>query len=582
MSNSAKLALSLALTAVATAFVPQLGCEAPKKPAAPAATPAAPAPAAAPEAPSVDKDASMRKPAGLPAGPDEKPVDGDWIVSRAPVEMKHLNPLNTSDAYAQRAINYVFDSLLDRDPLTLALKPKLAESWEAAPDHLSYTFKIRKGVTFHDGHPLSAEDVKFTFDKMMEPTTDCADLRNYFQDFSSCNLVDADTVRFVATKPFFLHEIMLGDFTVIPKHIYSVGDFNNHPNNRAPIGSGPYKLEKWDTGQQLVFTRNHEYWGDALGMGGHIEKFVWRIITDDNAAMQSALRGDIDSIPLLPKDWTTDAASPEFEKQFNKIMFDQPAFWYMGWNQKRPFFADKRVRKAMTLLLDRETIREKILHGLAEQLTCSFMPGTAEYLESLKPLPFDPAEAARLLDEAGWKDSNGNGIRDKDGVEFQFEVLLPSSSEEWEQFATLHQEELGRVGIKSTLRQMEWANVIDTLDKRNFDSFIMGWAMSPDPDMYQIWHSSQIEKGSNYVAFNNPEADKLIEDYRASFDREARTKMCHRFHEILYDEQPYTFLFTPKALLGVNKRVHNVVVYPLFRSRPLLEWFVPAELQKFK
>jgi peptide/nickel transport system substrate-binding protein len=389
-------------------------------------------------------------------------------------------------------------------------------------------------------------------------------------------------IRFTASKPFFLHEIILGDFSVIPKHIYSTGEFNNHPNNRAPIGSGPYRLEKWDTGQELVFARNTEYWGAAIGRQGYIDKFRWRIITDDNAAMQSALRGDLDSIGLLPKQWVSDAKAPEFEAQFNKFSYDSPAFWYIGWNQKRPYFADKRVRKALTLLLDRETIRTTVLHGLAEQLTSCFMPGTAEYKENLTPLPFDPAAAAALLDEAGWKDSNGNGIRDKDGVEFKFEILLPSSSEEWEQFATIHQEELRRTGIEMTLRQLEWASVIDTIDKRNFDALIMGWSMSPDPDMYQIWHSSQIEKGSNYVAFNVPEADKIIDDYRASFDRNERIRLCHRFHEILYEEQPYTFLFTPKANLGVAKRIHNAIVFPLFRTRPLLEWFVPAELQKYK
>lgn len=563
------------------------GCEAPKAPApAPEAAPtdpaAAPSAPAAPAAAPVDGDAVLRKPAGIPAPEGMPPAYGDWLLSRAPVEMKHLNPLNTTDAYAARAIGYIFDSLLFRDPLTLELQPGLAESWEVSPDHLVYTFKIRDGVKFHDGQPFSVEDVKFTFDTMMNPLTDCADLRNYYQDFTSCEILDPKTVRFTASKPFFLHEVMLGDLQIIPKHIYGTGDFNNHPNNRAPIGSGPYKLDRWTTGQEVVFARNLDYWGKSLGREGHIDKFIWRIITDDNAAMQAALRGDLDSLSMLPKNWVAEAASPQFEQQFNKIAFSSPAFWYMGWNQRKPYFQDKRVRKAMTLLLDRETIRTTILHGLADQLTSPFMPGTAESNPDIEPLPFDPAAAAALLDEAGWKDTNGNGLRDKDGTEFKFEIMFPTTSEEWEQIATVHKEELQRNGIEMNIRQLEWATLIDTIDKRDFDAIIMGWAMSPDPDMYQLWHSSQIEKGSNYVAFNVPEADQIMVDYRASFDKAERARLGHRFHEIIAEEQPYTFLFTPKALVGVSKRVHNVVIYPLFRTRPYLEWFVPAELQKYK
>lgn len=588
MSFSPRMHRAAVLVAVVAAAVWLGGCEAPKQPAPAAASPttatAVPGEAApAAEVPTAEnKTKSMRQAAGIPAPAGATPAYGDTIYTRMPVEMKNLNPLDTPDFYAQRAVSHVFDTLLWRDPLTLALSGHVAESWAAAADHLSYTFTIRDGVTFSDGHPLTVEDVKFTYDKMMDPKTNCPDIRGYYEDVTSCDIVDAKTVRFTCKKPFFLHEIMLGDLPVLPKHFYEPMDFNASENHRKPLGSGPYVFDGWDTNQQLNFSRNKQYWGDALGRGGHFDKLVWRFVPDDNAAMQMALRGDLDEMTLLPKEWVGEAATPKYEAQFNKISYDSPAFWYIGWNQRKPFFADKRVRRAMTLLLDRETIREKILYGLAEQLTGCFMPGTDEYEASLTPLPFDPAAAAKLLDEAGWIDSNGNGIRDKDGVEFSYELLLASHSEEWAQYATIHQEELKRQGIEMKIRPLEWANMLEMVDKRNFDSVILGWSMTADPDMYQIWHSSQMEKGSNYVGFNVPEADKIIEEFRASFDRDARVAMCHRFHEILYDEQPYTFLFTPKKLMGVSKRVENVVMYPLFRTRPYLEWYVPVAQQKYK
>lgn len=587
-----RLALVTSL-ALAGAYFP--GCEAPKAapPAAPAPTqqPTTTAPAPA-EVQPTSPDPNATDPiaaalasgamAGIPAPAGETPAYGDWVVSLLPVEMKHLNPLNSLDAYARRIVGYVFDSLLERNPVTKALEPNVAESWEAAPDHLSYTFKIREGITFHDGKPLTAEDVKFTFDKMMEPKTDCPELRNYYQDITSCEITAPNTVKYTCKKPFFLHDIMLADLPILPKHIYGEGDINNHPNARQPIGSGPYRFGKWDTNQQVVLDRNKDYWGKALGREGHIDKIVYRIVLDDNASMQLALRGDLDTISMLPRQWTVEGQSPEFEERFNKVAFNGPSFWYMGWNQARPFFADKMVRRAMTMMLDRETIREKVLFGLANIISGDFPPGTPECNPNIQPWPFDPAAATKLLDDAGWTDHDSDGIRDKDGVPFKFEMLIASSTPEWEKFATILKEELGRNGVELNIRQLEWANLIDAVQKRNFDSMILGWAADPDPDMYQLWHSSQIDDGSNYCGFNNPEADKISEDYRVSFDRDYRTKLCHRFHEILHEEQPYTFLFAPKALVGVSKRIHNAVYYPMFRSHPNLHWYVPLELQKYK
>jgi len=566
----------LAAMAAAICFVLMLNaCESPKAPPAPTTAPAAEA--LAPTNPGAMKDLST--PVGN-AAPDMKLETGDTLVGRLPVEMKHLNPLTGSDAYASRIGAYLFDSLLDRDPVTLESMPLVAESWEVSPDHLVYTFKIREGIKFHDGVPLTVEDVKFTFDKLMDPLVDAPELRNYYADVISCEIVDANTIRYTCSKAFWLHLVMLGDLPVIPKHIYGVGDFNEHPNNRNPIGSGPYKFQEWKTNQQVIITRNAEYWGAAIGRQGHVDRWIWEIVTDDNAALLKLKRGDFDLLALLPKEWVNEASKPDFVARFNKKEWSTPAFQYIGWNSRRSFFSDANIRRAMTMFLDRESIRQKVYYGLAEHLTGQFLPGTPEYDESLTVIPFDPAGASALLDEAGWVDSNGDGVRDKDGVKFSFSITLPTNAEQWESIATILQEELKRAGVEMNIRKLEWATMLEHIDKRDFDAVILAWSMTPDPDMYQIWHSTQADKGSNYVGFNNPEADAIIEQMRASFDREERIQLCRRFHGILYEQQPYTFLFTPKALLATDKRIHNTVIYPLFRTRPYLEWFVPAELQK--
>jgi len=239
------------------------------------------------------------------------------------------------------------------------------------------------------------------------------------------------------------------------------------------------------------------------------------------------------------------------------------------------------VRRAMTLMLDRETIRQTIFEGLAQSVPAGFLPGTPSCNPAIQPLPFDPIAAVALLDEAGWKDTNGDGIRDKDGVPFRFEILLVNESPESEQTATFLKEELARAGVELNIRALEWAVMTERVQKFDFDAYMLGWSMDPFPDAYQLWHSSQAEAGSNYVGFKNAEADELILKARETFDSVERNKIFFRFQEIMHEEQPYTFMFSPAVLLALDKRVHNTVVYPLLRNRPRFEWFVPAELQKY-
>ena len=259
------------------------------------------------------------------AGVDSGPVDGDWLINRLPAEMEHLNPLTATDAYASTIISLVFDSLLDRNPETLEMEPHVAERWEISEDHLVYTFHLRQGVVFSDGTPLTANDVKFTYDKLMDPATDAPHLRNYYQEVESCELLDDYTVRFTCSKPYYRHIVMIGGLEIVPRHIYGEGDFNNHPRNRAPVGSGPYTIEEWITGQQVVLARNPHYWGKVVNKWPYVDKRIYKIITDDTVAFQVLNRGDLDSMAVLPEDWVRRANTKQFESQFGKYEYFAPA-----------------------------------------------------------------------------------------------------------------------------------------------------------------------------------------------------------------------------------------------------------------
>lgn len=546
-----------------------------------APAPAAPQPSgeAAPGAPAETPTASAPAEAASAVGQSETPEDGDWLIGRLNAEMSNLNPYTSTDAYSSEIKSEIFEGLLRRDPQTLEMKAHIAESWSVSDDHLAYTFKLRQGVTFSDGTPVTAEDVKFSYDTIMAPTTDAPHLRNYYQDVTACDILDPNTIRFTCSKPYFLHINVLGGLEILPKHVYGQGDFNTHPNNNKPVGSGPYMLEKWESGQQIVLIRNDNYWGKVVGRMPHFTRKVFKIITDEQAALQVMMRGDLDVMTLRAEDWMNRGSQPKFVEQFNKYEFYSPQYNYTGWNGARAPFDDKRVRRAMTMLLDRDTIRDTLYFGLANVVVTCFMPGTPEDNEAIKAVPYDPEQAKKLLDEVGWIDHDGDGIRDKDGKPFKFEMLIANASRTAEMISTSFLEDLKRVGISMEIRSLEWATMLQSVDQRQFDAVMMAWSMTPDPDPYQVWHSSQSEKGSNYVWFRNQEADQLIEQARVSFSREDRCRMYHRFAEILADEQPYTFMFCPKTLLAISKRIKGVKMYPF--GPDATDWYVPTAEQKY-
>ena len=527
-----------------------------------------------PTPPAAPPQATPVTPAAPPVA--EAIVDGDWLVERLPSEPANLNPITSSDFYATQITSMIFDTLIERDNETLAITPRIAERWEISPDHLTYTFYLRKDATFSDGTPLTANDVKFTYDKIMDPAVDCAHLRNYFQDITKCEVVDASTVRYTASKPYFKHLTVLGSLEILPQHIYGQGDFNTHPNNRKPLGSGPYVLESWDTGQQITLVRNEKYWRKKPP----ILKRVYKIVTDAYAAFQVLERQELDTMTLTPELYAKRAQQPDFAANFAIHKFYASQYSYVGWNLRRPQFQEKMVRRALTMLMDRKSILETIYRGLGKQVVSEFFVESPEYNNALQPWPFDPAQAKELLKAAGWTDSDGDGILDKAGQKFEFELLIRSSSPEHEQNATVFQEELKRAGIAMSIRPLEWATFLQKVDSRTYDAVILGWSTPPiEEDPYQIWHSSQAEKGSNFVGYINPEADKLMEEARLEFDEQKRIELYHRFDAMLHEDQPYTFLFCIQEIDAVAKRFQNVKDYKFgMDSR---EWGVPASQQRY-
>lgn len=320
-----------------------------------------------------------------------------------------------------------------------------------------------------------------------------------------------------------------------------------------------------------MLVRNEDYWGKKP----HLQRIVFKIITDSTVALQVLKQGGLDMMSLRPIQWVKQTGNKRFLEHFQKLKYYLPSYSYIGWNLRKPLFQDRRVRQALTMLVNRQTILKELLFGLGTVVTGNFYINGPDYDHSIKPYPYDPAAAGALLKSAGWEDHDGDGILDRDGVPFSFEFLISSGSKFAEQLATILQENLKQVGIRMSIRKLEWAVFIQEIQQHDFDACTLAWSLSWESDPYQLWHSSQAAHGSNFVGFKNAEADQIIEEARKEFDAQKRHQLYHRFHEIIHEEQPYTFLFTTEALVAVARRFHNVQVYPMGLAPR--EWWVSEQ-----
>jgi peptide/nickel transport system substrate-binding protein len=277
--------------------------------------------------------------------------------------------------------------------------------------------------------------------------------------------------------------------------------------------------------------------------------------------------------------------SARFKREFQKYEYFVPYYSYIGWNNESPIFQDKRVRQAMTYFTNRKQVAQTIMFGLAEVVDGPVYFFRPEYDKTLYRYPFDPKKAMEILTEAGWKDSDGDGVLDKvingKSTPFRFEFKVPAGAQTSKSVSLILQEELRRYGIAASVRELDWTIFLDDVKNHKFDAVIMAWSMpAQEPDDYQIFHSSQAaNKGSNHVSFKNARVDKLLEENRREFDPQKRIAIYKEFQKILNDEQPYTFLFVRKNVSAVQRRFRGVEVYPEGLKPPL--WWVPSSLQRY-
>ncbi|MGK5086099.1 ABC transporter substrate-binding protein [Bdellovibrionota bacterium FG-2] len=478
-----------------------------------------------------------------------------------------LNPLVAVDGLSRPVHAYVLDSLLARNENTNEWESALAESWSVSADARRFTFKLRRDVHFHDGFPLTSRDVKFSFDVIFDSRFPTAHLRAYYEGFDKVEALDPLTVRFTAKERYFRNFESAALMTILPQHLY--GDpVKPLATAHALVGTGPYQVQSYEFGQGITLKKFQNWWGanDPQFVGRfNFAQIQFRFVRDENLALEMLKKGELDYLPLSAENYFEKTKTPEWGIKVFGVKaknLSPKGFGYVGWNQKNPLFQDKRVRRALYHLLNRQLMIEKFRYGASRPATGPWYQQSPFASPKVKPMEFDPSKALRLLREAGWDDRNHDGVLEKklDGVErsFEFTILLPNSDSL--KYFTIYQEDAKKVGLRINLKVLEWSSLMKLVESRSFDALAMAWrAGSADIDPKQVWHSTSAGAGgSNYVGYRNPRVDALIDKARGMLEARARLPLLQKVYELIASDVPYAFLFNDEfEFYAHSARVHK-------------------------
>ena len=453
-------------------------------------------------------------------------------------EVSVLNPILSTDNVSSAVEGAIFTGLVAVNE-KLEMIPDLAERWAVSPDGKTWTFHLRKNVKWHDGVPFTAEDVKFTFDSILNQKVNSVRRSDFIIEGKPIEFkaVDKYTVQAILPQPFapFLINAGIG---IIPKHLLAGKDINKADFNRKPVGTGPFIFKEWRSGDHVTVVRNPDYY---LGKP-KLAQIIYKEIPDENSRLVALEADEIDETDIPPKDY----ARMKTAKGVNVYEYDALLYTYLGFNLASPKFANPKVRQALAYATDKKQLVDLIFKGLASPAYAPSAPVSWAYSNKVPKYEFNIEKAKQLLKEAGQES-------------LEFTILVNQGNKEREKAAVILQQQYKKVGVKVNIRVLEWSALLKIVnapkDPKDFDAVIMGWSLGLDPDAYSIWHSSQYPKGFNFVKYNNPEVDKLLAEGRTTIKKSERRKIYRQLWNLIAADQPYIFLWYPKTVSGIRDRV---------------------------
>jgi peptide/nickel transport system substrate-binding protein len=491
---------------------------------------------------------------------------GGTVTFASFADAVRLMPNTTSDSASNRIQGFIFDGLVSTD-IKGQIIPSVATKWDISKDKLTYTFYMRKDVTFHDGKKLTAYDVEHSFKLYMDKKS-INPYKSSIKDIEKITVKNDYTIEFKLKQPYVFFLFGAGQ-AILPKHyVKTVEEFNSSTKlHRNPIGSGPFKFKEWRTAERIVLTANTKYWDGRP----YLERLIMKVVPDSNVEVINLLKGNVDFVESIqPKQ----VATVKRNKNVKVVKYDSAGFSMIGYNNESPFLNDEKVRRALAIGLDRKSIVDKVLLKNAKLASGPFHPLTTLYNKSVQPLPYNVAEAKKLLAEAGWK-IGSSGLLEKNGKKFEIEISYNQGNKVREQIATVVAQQWKKLGIKANPRSYEWSVYLDRLDTGKLEAYILGWNLGTSGDQYALWHSKNFSpEGLNSPHVNNPKLDKLLDEFRGEYDAGKRAKIYHQVHQIMSDEQYQLWLYYPQSFAGYNKKLQNVKFSLWSRFFNVEDWYI--------
>ncbi len=499
---------------------------------------------------------------------------GGKLVAAIAADADVFNPILYQTAVTGDLLRLMFLPTLRYDQdfkLQTADKlPCLVQSWRFSEDFLEVTLFLKDGLKWSDGQPVTARDIAFTYTQMKDPGIPYPS-RSQLDFVEKCAVVNDLEITF-KFKEVYANELDDLTFMVLPAHVFekvSATDFINHPFNQNPtVVSGHYRLKTWMRGQQIELEAN-----PACSFSPpKLDRLIFRIIPDQSARLTNLKSGEIDLVSALPALEVTELKqNPNLEvKIYTGSQYD-----YIGWLNTHPLFKDREVRRAMTMAINRQQLIAALYYGFAHECVGSILPVQKEFFNTtLQPLPYNPEAAKKILAAKGWKDSDGDGILDKDGQKFSFKLKTNINTKQRVDAVTMIQADLQKIGVEVIPDIVEFNVMVQQQSNKDYEALISGLRLAPPFDPTGSWHSKEIKGGFNYACYSSATVDSLIDLGRQTLDSDKARAIWYQFQEVLYADQPVTFLYLRDNIDAVNKKFKGIVTSPRGIYYNIYDWYI--------
>lgn len=486
----------------------------------------------------------------------EPTASGGRVVVGQLSEPKTLNPLLATSATTQDIINLIFLRLAREKDDFLTLEPVLAESWSFGADSLTLTFNLRSDARWHDGEPVTAHDVRFTWQMQRHPEVAWAG-RRLKDRIKDVEVIDDHTVRFHFTARYLYQLQDAADGVIMPRHVLvhvPPESLATCAFSREPVGCGPYRFGRWVNGQFIELERNSDYY--VTGQP-HIEKVAFRFVPDINNLVTQLKTGEIDCLEAVPIDAVKDIR--ENYPDVNIYTYLSRGMVFVTWNLENEILADHDLRRALAMAINAPEIIETLWGGMAQVSDSPMHPLLWAHNSAMQTIAFDPQGAREALASLGWRDTNRDGVLDKDGRPLEFAMTTNQGVQVRVDVMTMVQEYLRRVGVKVDTQVLEWNAFIQGVVKGEFDSCVLGWVVETRADLTTFWHSTSTPPGGfNASRYKNPRVDSLIERARDSIDQGQARELWFECQQRIYEDQPIYFLSVPYNVVGLRDNFCSV------------------------